>query len=215
MEYLSLVLAVLLTLATAQLPSPTVTRCNPSECPPAECADPEYSTDSCCPSCQNSTCQFKGCVNFGAFGPQWRPNPCNICSCVNGQELCTQIECSTPQCFGHPTTTREGECCPVCDFQIPDDVCGVVPVARKALYVALGDKSCREEVITYDCDKKFIKKDGILMKCVPKKKLKSQLFTQSGCPVRKVTFKDVKLCEPKQANPQDLELTSGDCQLSF
>ncbi len=217
----SVVTAFLLVVVAAQpaRPVPTVTACDLSGCPPAECADPVYSPDSCCPSCESSNCRFRGCVHFGAFGPRWLPDSCTICSCLNGEERCTHIECTVPQCFGYPTKVKKGECCPVCDFGIPEDECAPVPVSRKAMYVALGDESCLDEVTMHGCDKDFLLRDGIIMKCVPSEKLMAHRFTQRECPVRKVTYKDVKGCEAKRASaaeiPEDLDLTPSECQLYF
>lgn len=43
----------------------------------------------------------------------WKPEPCRICVCDNGQVLCDEIQCDElTNC--EKVVTPEGECCPVC-----------------------------------------------------------------------------------------------------
>ena len=190
------------------------TPCNRADCQP-KCADSVYSPDTCCPSCENSTCRFRGCVHYGAFGPQWRPDPCTICSCYNRQEFCTEILCDKPECFGYPQKTKDGSCCPVCDFGIAEDECAPIPVRKQAMYVAMGDDSCHSEVEMHECDKQYVYKGGHMLKCVPKNGNISHKF-DNECSVRRVVYRDVRRCEMEEPEPReipaDLDLNSDDCQ---
>lgn len=43
----------------------------------------------------------------------WKPEPCRICVCDNGQVLCDEIQCDElSNC--EKTFIPDGECCPVC-----------------------------------------------------------------------------------------------------
>ncbi|KAF1382284.1 hypothetical protein PFLUV_G00142150 [Perca fluviatilis] len=43
----------------------------------------------------------------------WKPEPCRICVCDNGQVLCDEIQCDElTNC--EKVVIPEGECCPVC-----------------------------------------------------------------------------------------------------
>lgn len=43
----------------------------------------------------------------------WKPEPCRICVCDNGQVLCDEIQCDElTNC--EKMVIPEGECCPVC-----------------------------------------------------------------------------------------------------
>ncbi|KAG7253230.1 hypothetical protein CRUP_011027, partial [Coryphaenoides rupestris] len=44
----------------------------------------------------------------------WKPEPCRICVCDNGQVLCDEIQCDDlGECIHF--TIPPGECCPVCE----------------------------------------------------------------------------------------------------
>ena len=104
--------------------------------------DPNHSGPCSSMNCDNSKCKFRGCVHYGAFGPQWMPDPCTICSCQLKKEACTKIECEEKlDCYGYSTGVKEGECCPSCDFGVAEGECGVIPTGYKSLYVALGDQN--------------------------------------------------------------------------
>ena len=170
-------------------------RCNQNDCPPLTCADPAPPEPGrCCSSCANSTCLFRGCVYYGAFGPSWRPDPCTICFCDSGEERCSEIPCDTPECFGFPLMTRNYSCCPECDFGIGDDECGPIPVRKQGLYVALGDESCHSEVVIHECDKTFVYKNGQIMKCEPGRRRNMAHRLGGECPIRRVVYTDVRDC---------------------
>lgn len=43
----------------------------------------------------------------------WKPEPCRICVCDNGQVLCDEIQCDDlTNC--EKVVVPDGECCPVC-----------------------------------------------------------------------------------------------------
>lgn len=43
----------------------------------------------------------------------WKPEPCRICVCDNGQVLCDEIQCDElTNC--EKVVIPDGECCPVC-----------------------------------------------------------------------------------------------------
>lgn len=130
--------------------------CDYSKCQ-LKCANPDYSVESCCGDCSKSSCQYEGCVKFGAFGPTWYPEPCTFCNCYSGESVCTKISenCPPLNCFGHPM--RPGECCPACDFGIPEDQCGTVPVEKTTTTVMVNGEECLQTVIVNGCDKEAVR----------------------------------------------------------
>ena len=132
--------------------------CDYSKCQ-LKCANPDYSVESCCGDCSKSSCQFEGCVRFGAFGPTWYPDPCTSCNCYNGEPVCIKESdnCPMRNCFGHSTITRPGECCPVCDFGIPEDQCGTIPVKETTTTVMVNGEECLQTVIVNECDKEAVR----------------------------------------------------------
>ena len=190
------------------------------KCPPLMCADPEHGTGSC-PNCDNSRCKFRGCVHFGAFGPQWMPDPCTICSCTNNEELCTKIECEENlECYGYPSSVKEGDCCPSCDFGVPENECGVVPKGYKSLYTALGDEACQKDVLLHGCNKEFIQgNDGKIYKCTPVEALYTHDIDQKCCKngINQVSYMDTQSCVKEEISPSelpmDLDLTPKSCAI--
>lgn len=158
---LSVVFVIAVTVFTASAQED----CDYSTCK-ATCADPDYSVDRCCGDCSYSRCQFEGCVSFGAFGPTWFPDKCTRCWCVDGQTKCmNEMEsCPKRNCFGHPV--RMGECCSECDFGVPEDRCGSVPIERRTEHVDVNGEHCRREVITYGCDKSAVERNGQWYACL-------------------------------------------------
>lgn len=193
----ALAAVLLVTVAKAQR------QCNLEACPGgSNCADPEYQ-DGCCPNCDKSNCKFRGCVHFGMF-PTWRPDPCTVCSCYRGNELCTNITCPSISCYGYPNVTRPHNCCPECDFGIARNECGVIPVSKKSLYVALGDDGSQQEVAMHDCDKQFVWRNEKWHICTPKKKITSVQMKDSQSPIRRVVYKDVKECSLREAKLSEI-----------
>lgn len=169
--------------------------CNPDDCPPTYCSDPQPAVEGeCCQTCKNSSCVWKGCVHFGAFGPQWYPDPCTLCGCYNGEKVCSEILCDEPKCFGFPLKTDPDACCPRCDWGIAADECAPIPVANVSLYTTLGDDvQCHDEVTRHECDKSLLQKDGRIFECRPKRRGKPVLMSHCR-DVRKVIYEDVTSC---------------------
>ena len=187
------VLAALVALGAALGPL-LDSECNRDECPPALCADPVRPEGECCETCVNSSCRYRGCVHFGAFGPQWYPDPCTLCGCTDGKEVCVQIACSVPECFGFPLTVDPDACCPRCDYGIAADECAPIPVANVSLYASLGDgDQCQYEVTRHDCDKAFLVKDGKVKECVARKRARP-VVTRDCENIRKIILEDVTQC---------------------
>ncbi|KAM3870584.1 LOW QUALITY PROTEIN: kielin/chordin-like protein [Diretmus argenteus] len=108
--------------------------CHEEKCPPLRCSNPKIDPHLCCPVC-------KACVLEGVEyeeGSQWHPEgPCSICTCMNGEPMCTHRQCPPTDCL-HPTKNT-GSCCAVCEsctynhriysngqrFTTPDQPCHV------------------------------------------------------------------------------------------
>uniref|UniRef100_A0ACB8FLC1 Uncharacterized protein n=1 Tax=Sphaerodactylus townsendi TaxID=933632 RepID=A0ACB8FLC1_9SAUR len=84
--------------------------CTPLICPPAPCASPLHRPGHCCPQCP--VCQHAG--QEYPEGAQWISalDPCQQCSCVNGEPSCEPVPCKDPLC-SHPAL-GPGQCCPLC-----------------------------------------------------------------------------------------------------
>ena len=132
----------------------------------ATCSDPDYSVDKCCGDCTYSQCKFEGCVYFGPFHPIWFPDKCTRCACVNGRPSCTNEKdnCPNRDCFGYPV--RMGDCCMECDFGIPEDRCGSVPIEKRTEYLYVNGERCEQEIITFGCDKSAAKRNGQWYACL-------------------------------------------------
>lgn len=174
-------------------------QCNPDDCPPTHCSDPRSVDGECCQTCTNSSCVWKGCVHFGVFGPQWYPDPCTICGCFNGEEVCSDIVCDEPKCFGYPLKKDPDACCSQCDWGIADDECAPIPAANVSLYTTLGDDiQCHDEVVMHECDKSILVKDGRTFECRPRKRAKPVLMNDCR-DVRKVIYEDVTSCHLRRS----------------
>ena len=188
--------------------------CNRDACPPALCADPVRPEGECCDTCVNSSCQYRGCVQFGAFGAQWYPNPCTLCQCIDGEERCGQMGCSVPTCSGFPLTTDPDACCPRCDYGIAADECAPIPVAKESLYASLGyGAQCRYEVTRHRCDKAFLVKDGEVKECVARKQA---IPVVTDCEnIRMIILEDVTQCtlETPRGPIADFDLNLKLCSL--
>jgi hypothetical protein len=171
-------------------------------------SDPNHSRPGCSSmNCDNSKCKFRGCVHYGAFGPQWMPDPCTICSCQLKRESCTKIECEEKlECYGYPTGVKEGECCPSCDFGVPEDKCGMIPTGYKSLYAALGDQNCQKDVLLHGCNRKFIaEKNGKFYHCKPVVTTHAVEMGE-GCKadIHQVTYMDTARCTKEEISPSEL-----------
>lgn len=50
----------------------------------------------------------------------WKPEPCRICVCDNGQVLCDEIHCEElTNC--EKVVVPDGECCPICQTDSSTD----------------------------------------------------------------------------------------------
>ena len=169
--------------------------------------DPNHSGPCSSMNCDNSKCKFRGCVHYGAFGPQWMPDPCSICSCHLKREACTKIECEEKlDCYGYPTGVKEGECCPSCDFGVPEDECGVIPTGYKSLYAALGDQNCQKDVLLHGCNRNYIAgKNGKFYQCKPVITTHT-VEMDKGCEadIHRVTYMDTARCTKEEISPSEL-----------
>jgi len=170
------------------------------------CANPVTPPGQCCPSCENSSCIFGGCVNFLSNGqPQWQPNPCVLCSCINNQTICASIGCrplEKEDCFGFPVVTKPGECCPSCNFSIPKRRCAAVPrvFSRKNITVTEEDqfgstRSCTRQVVERTCDKVGFRAYGKKFHCAALRRKRRVRF-RDNCPLCSGFFTDVVWCRP-------------------
>ncbi|KAL3884246.1 hypothetical protein ACJMK2_030464 [Sinanodonta woodiana] len=75
-----------------------------------------------CPQLDNCRSQFKMvghccpiCLDCGehADGETWQRPPCETCQCLNGEVVCSKIQCIPPNC-SHPHQSP-GQCCLSCD----------------------------------------------------------------------------------------------------
>ena len=193
--------------------------CRRAKCPfPPLCANPYIPPGECCPSCENSGCMFKGCVQFigeldpesGSLPVQWKPEGCITCTCQNNNTLCGGLGCPVgfppppDPCFGYPTTTKPWECCPVCDFGISDTKCGVVPAQNRTFSLKSGDSICSETVVEHRCDKRgILTRRGKRFACEPVYRKRQVEIT--GCvPFTHVSYQDVVRCKKVQDNDLDV-----------
>ncbi|KAM4553451.1 kielin/chordin-like protein [Fundulus diaphanus] len=84
--------------------------CYEEKCPPVQCSNPVIDPHLCCPVC-------KACVQEGVEyedSSTWQPDgPCSSCTCVNGETVCTPMQCPPTECL-HPSKIT-GSCCEICD----------------------------------------------------------------------------------------------------
>ncbi len=178
--------------------------CSAVLCPRPLCANPTLPPGECCPTCDDSNCKFKGCVNFQSNGEaQWSPSPCFICVCNKelNQQFCAIIDCvflTKKDCFGYPVVTRPNECCPRCDFGVPDDTCKLVPqvFGRQNITVSAtpGTRACSKTVVKRTCDKLAFRSKGKKFRCDPVEG-KRVINFEKRCPLCKATYTDVTRCK--------------------
>ncbi|XP_054844536.1 kielin/chordin-like protein [Eublepharis macularius] len=84
--------------------------CVPLVCPQVPCASPIRRPGQCCPECP--VCQHAG--QEYPEGAQWLSplDPCQQCSCMNGEPSCGPVPCEEMLC-SHPAL-HPGQCCPLC-----------------------------------------------------------------------------------------------------
>lgn len=178
--------------------------CSTVLCPRPLCANPTLKPGQCCPSCDDSNCKFKGCVSFLPNGDaRWAPTPCSLCRCNKelNQQFCATFDCFFPSkedCFGHPVITKPNECCPTCDFGVPDNKCKVVPqlFGRQNITVSAtpGAKSCSKAIVKSTCDKFVFRSGGEKFRCDPVEGRRLLRFGKR-CPLNKATYTDVTRCK--------------------
>ena len=182
------------------------TVCDRTKCPPLTCADPDYSTDACCGSCENSKCKFEGQVKYNAFFPTWYPSTCQSCRCEKGQTVCVNTTCpSLANCEsqGYQIKTIDGKCCPVCDYGIAKDSCGLIRVHSHEINVSMdATQSCKAKVVLHECDKKRATIDGKQYRCKAtrgERVLQLTDHADKNCrDIRSITFVDNIDCKPDQ-----------------
>lgn len=191
--------------SSSVVPPPPPPHCWGKRCPRPLCANPVTPPGQCCPSCENSNCKFKGCVNFRpGGGVRWAETPCIVCQCdvARNQKFCFIIDCFFPtreQCFGRPVITRPNECCPTCDFGVPPRRCGLVPqvFGRQNITVSsqpgFGRRNCTEQVVRKGCDKIGFRAGKRRFRCQPIKGKRLVRFDQS-CPLCVGTYRDNVRC---------------------
>ena len=143
--------------------------CRTVRCGRPLCVNPTYKPGACCPSCEDDVCKFRGCVVNASAGI-WKPDHCTTCRCAsNGTAIsCVGTPCGVFNCSGRRLRTVPGNCCPTCDYGIPDRKCGVVPHKKRSIIVRRGSKLITTTIILHKCDKSFIKKRNKILSCVPK-----------------------------------------------
>ena len=173
--------------------------CNYAKCPTYNtCADPDYTTDPCCGDCSKSKCQFHGCVKFGPHGPTWHPTPCLTCVCKDGQTHCTNISSTCPDCEEQRYRAKyvEGQCCPVCDYGIANDSCGLIRVRNHTIKVSKDNQDeCNVSVTEHGCDKPMFTRNNVQYRC---KAIESVHIVKNVCgDIKKLEYRDVIDCIPE------------------
>ena len=223
----ALLFSLFLSIATAAVidDEPPVGCLLPS-CDRPLCADPVIPKGECCPSCENSQCQFEGCVQFlgrpGSETVQWKPNGCTTCVCADGQTLCGALGCppiypsSLDLCAnGSLTVTSPTECCASCDYGIPEDECAVVPYYSLTYQLGVEEyeSGCSVELTFHQCDKRgYMDDQGRRFQCNPVVRQRSvKLNDNSGGSVTgscgalaELAFDDVVRCVPTRDENLDV-----------
>ncbi|XP_029470412.1 extracellular matrix protein 2-like [Rhinatrema bivittatum] len=57
-------------------------------------------------------CLVKGMAMYD--GAAWAPDPCTVCICDRGKQICEPLGCEASSCLGDKLQTLPGTCCPVC-----------------------------------------------------------------------------------------------------
>ncbi|XP_067915424.1 kielin/chordin-like protein isoform X4 [Heterodontus francisci] len=80
-------------------------RCAPTDCPPITCSRPERKAGQCCKKCPD--CVFEERVLLDGQRFPNPINPCQECTCLNGQVTCEKKDCISALC-SYPLS---GSCC--------------------------------------------------------------------------------------------------------
>ncbi|XP_064084598.1 kielin/chordin-like protein [Macrobrachium nipponense] len=84
--------------------------CSRVFCPRTPCTHPAMPTDACCPTCQD--CLFTQVIYPNATTFTHEDDPCQKCTCKEGNVLCETIKCPTTECSN--PKTMDDVCCPIC-----------------------------------------------------------------------------------------------------
>ena len=183
-------------------------------CPRPLCANPVFVEGECCPSCENSQCKFRGCVQFlgepGSETVQWKPDRCTTCMCEDAQTLCGAMGCRRPDdfCSGQPQVTSPAECCPTCDYGIPADECAVVPFYNLTYYLGVKEYQSRCSVMLtfHSCDKRgYMDENGQRYECTPVTGQLSRELSGGSCGVlTELAYEDVVECKATRNDNLDV-----------
>ncbi|XP_072350463.1 kielin/chordin-like protein, partial [Scyliorhinus torazame] len=80
-------------------------RCTPTDCPPVTCPRPERKAGQCCAKCPDCVLEERVLLDGQRFPNPL--NPCQECTCLNGQVTCEQKDCISALC-SYPLS---GTCC--------------------------------------------------------------------------------------------------------
>ena len=190
-------------------------------CPTPLCADPVFVEGECCPSCENSQCKFKGCVQFlgepGSKTVQWKPDGCTTCKCADDYPLCSKVLClylnhpgRVDPCIGLPRITSPTECCTVYDYGVPEDECVVVPSYSLTYQVGvkdyMSDSDCSVMLTFHRCDKRgYLDKNGRRYQCNPVMgQLSGKLSGESCGALTELAYEDVVKCKATRNDNLDV-----------
>jgi hypothetical protein len=99
---------------------------------------------------------------------------------------------------GYKVKRIDGECCPVCDYNISDDSCGVIKLKTQSLKVVMDSDDCIAEVLIHSCDKKVARVNGRLRRCKAtrgNKQVDLQSHSNPRCRnIKTVVYRDVMDC---------------------
>ena len=171
--------------------------CKNVKCLQPMCADPVTLPGKCCPSCSKSKCKFSGCVQYEPNnGVTWRPSPCKLCYCHEGEELCLMYSCIHPNNCHYGGVTKVGYkpdiCCPRCNYSVPEQECRAVPYKEKYCSTYLNGNQCFGTAIEYKCDKIGYRKGGKKFRCVEER---GKMHAFMGAKCDPIAYNTVTSCK--------------------
>lgn len=170
--------------------------CRTVRCARPLCTNPTYKPGACCPTCDDDVCKFIGCVS-STSNDTWQPNQCTRCRCSSDGEslVCLGTPCQFQNCSGgRPFRTVPGNCCPTCDYGIPDKKCGVAPVEERTITIRRNSRRITITITLHQCDKPFVKRGGKIFSCVPKFGRRRKILPRRHRPHYR--YRDVIRCKP-------------------
>lgn len=188
--------------------------CPGTVCPAPTCANPKYESNSCCPTCQHSSCKLEGCVEYSdvRLGSKWHPDPCSTCYCIMGRPICIKTHCPTLECPEYQIVHKTGKCCPSCDYsKLAVDMCNVVEDEMVNITIqdsrngvlhgvtATGQTGlCTLKVVKHRCDRQAFKHHGHMFICKPQtRKRHVSVGNVCGLEHARIAFRDVMQCSPR------------------